>query len=212
MVRWAVVGATTGMRPGEQCARTWEDWRGDHLEIWTSVYETDVADRRVDPALPRFLLGDLKVGEGRSIRLTAECMTALNRQRSAIEAMLRLGRITADAAAFLFPGQLDERPHTNPARIYERWRSLLRGEKSTRRGAVAESLPGVRYITPYGLRHTHATELLRAGRSIKFVADRLGTSIQMIDRHYGHILREIEAEAIDTLPPLGFDCIPSVQP
>jgi integrase len=47
-------------------------------------------------------------------------------------------------------------------------------------------------ITPapnlYGLRHSYATDWLLAGGSIKVLADLIGTSVAMIERHYSHIM------------------------
>ena len=48
---------------------------------------------------------------------------------------------------------------------------------------------------PYHLRHTFATEALAAGVSIFELARRMGTSLKMIDRTYGHLARDSE-EAI----------------
>lgn len=47
-------------------------------------------------------------------------------------------------------------------------------------------------ITPppnlYSLRHSFATDFLLAGGSIKVLADLIGTSVSMIERHYGHLM------------------------
>ncbi|MNW17986.1 hypothetical protein D3C71_2173630 [compost metagenome] len=40
---------------------------------------------------------------------------------------------------------------------------------------------------PYSYRHTFATRWLLAGGSIKVLADLLGNSVRMIERHYGHL-------------------------
>lgn len=208
LTRWAVIGATTGMRPGEQCARRWEDWRADCLEIDASVYESDVQDRRKDKKLPRYLIGDVKTGEGRAIRMTAECIEAQQEQRRYVMALVACGALTSEAAEFVFPNHGGPQPFTNPARVYERWRYFIKGDKNGgRRASTREALTGVRFITLYGLRHTHATDLLAQGQSMKFVAERLGTSVAMVERHYGHILREIEAEAIGNLPALGYTSV-----
>ena len=45
---------------------------------------------------------------------------------------------------------------------------------------------------PYQLRHTFATEALAAGISIFELARVMGTSVQMIDRTYGHLARDSE--------------------
>lgn len=41
--------------------------------------------------------------------------------------------------------------------------------------------------TAYGLRHTFATDFLLTGKSIKVLTDLMGTSVAMIERHYGHV-------------------------
>jgi integrase len=42
--------------------------------------------------------------------------------------------------------------------------------------------------TAYGFRHTYATDWLLNGGSIKVLADLIGTSVSMIERHYGHLM------------------------
>ncbi|MBA4063092.1 MAG: hypothetical protein C0501_05160 [Isosphaera sp.] len=44
----------------------------------------------------------------------------------------------------------------------------------------------------YGFRHTYATDWLLNGGSIKVLADLIGTSVSMIERHYGHIMVDKE--------------------
>lgn len=51
---------------------------------------------------------------------------------------------------------------------------------------------GVKVI-PYSYRHTFATRWLLAGGSIKVLADLLGTSVLMLERHYGHLDADPEA-------------------
>jgi len=46
---------------------------------------------------------------------------------------------------------------------------------------------------PYALRHTFATWALRAGIPTFTVARRMGTSIEMIERTYGHLVRGADA-------------------
>ncbi|CAA7627246.1 conserved hypothetical protein [Candidatus Terasakiella magnetica] len=41
-------------------------------------------------------------------------------------------------------------------------------------------------FTPYSLRHTWATLKLNAGMDVRLVALNLGTSPEMVHRHYGH--------------------------
>jgi integrase len=42
--------------------------------------------------------------------------------------------------------------------------------------------------TAYGFRHSFATDWLLNGGSIKVLADLIGTSVAMIERHYGHLM------------------------
>ena len=42
--------------------------------------------------------------------------------------------------------------------------------------------------TAYGFRHTYATDWLLNGGTIKVLADLIGTSVSMIERHYGHLM------------------------
>jgi integrase len=51
----------------------------------------------------------------------------------------------------------------------------------------------------YDLRHTYATFSLAAGVSLFTLARCMGTSVQMIDRTYGHLAPDAEAYEIDLL-------------
>jgi integrase len=53
---------------------------------------------------------------------------------------------------------------------------------------------------PYAMRHTYATFSIAAGIDMFVLARRMGTSVEMIDRHYGHLLprgEEHERFALD---------------
>lgn len=52
---------------------------------------------------------------------------------------------------------------------------------------------------PNALRHTHATFLLDQGMSIFKVARWMGTSAEMIERHYGHRLIDSDERELDRL-------------
>jgi integrase len=52
---------------------------------------------------------------------------------------------------------------------------------------------------PYALRHTYATFLLDQGMSIFKVARWMGTSAEMIERHYGHLLADCDERELDRL-------------
>jgi integrase len=54
----------------------------------------------------------------------------------------------------------------------------------------------------HDLRHTHATELLRAGVHIKIVAERLGDSEATVMRTYSHVLPDMQESAAAAVEPM----------
>src|SRR3954463_11769390 len=52
---------------------------------------------------------------------------------------------------------------------------------------------GVKHRRIYDLRHTYATWSLAAGIDIFTLARRMGTSVKMIDRTYGHLVAGADA-------------------
>lgn len=59
---------------------------------------------------------------------------------------------------------------------------------------------GIEKRKPYALRHTYASWSLAAGVGVFTLARRMGTSVEMIDRTYGHLLRnadDVEAKMLD---------------
>lgn len=62
--------------------------------------------------------------------------------------------------------------------------------------AVAAGLPDV---TLYSLRHSAITDLITDGMPMATVATLTGTSVAMIERHYGHLQKDRSREALDKL-------------
>lgn len=56
----------------------------------------------------------------------------------------------------------------------------------------------LKYITPHGLRHTHATLLIQARIPVPTIAERLGNTPQMIHDVYGHALKEVEEQSVES--------------
>jgi len=56
--------------------------------------------------------------------------------------------------------------------------------------------PGLKTITPHGLRHTHATILIAQRIPVKVIAERLGNTPQMILDLYGHNFKALEEESV----------------
>ena len=57
----------------------------------------------------------------------------------------------------------------------------------------------------YDLRHTYATFALRAGVPVFAVSRFIGSSIAMIDRHYGHLARDSREHAVSLLDALALE-------
>jgi integrase len=57
----------------------------------------------------------------------------------------------------------------------------------------------------YDLRHTYATFALRAGVPVFAVSRFMGTSIAMIDRHYGHLANDSREHAVSLLDALALE-------
>ena len=54
-------------------------------------------------------------------------------------------------------------------------------------------------VTAYTLRHSVITDLVATGLPLLTVAQISGTSAEMIERHYGHLVRSAVVEALATL-------------
>jgi integrase len=57
----------------------------------------------------------------------------------------------------------------------------------------------------YDLRHTYATFALRAGVAVFAVSRFMGSSIAMIDHHYGHLARDSREHAVSLLDALALE-------
>jgi integrase len=69
-----------------------------------------------------------------------------------------------------------------------------------RYGKAARTEAGIRPVRRvYDLRHTFATFALRAGVPMLDVSRFMGTSLSMIDRHYGHLARDCKPHSIKPL-------------
>jgi integrase len=110
-------------------------------------------------------------------------------QAIAVEALDRLPR---SENPILFPnmrgGRID-------FRVFGR-----RHWKPAQMAAGVEPLRGL-----YDLRHTYATFALRAGVSVFAVSRFMGSSLAMIDYHYGHLARDSREHAVSLLDALAIE-------
>ncbi len=77
------------------------------------------------------------------------------------------------------------------------------GRKHWRKAQTAAGIEPLRGL--YDLRHTYATFALRAGITVFAVSRFRGSSIAMIDRHYGHLAHDSREHAVSLLDALAFE-------
>jgi site-specific recombinase XerD len=101
-------------------------------------------------------------------------------------------------AAFFTERCRDKLPH---APLFARADGKPWGKDSWKKGvkAAAEAAELPLEVTAYTLRHSVITDLIGAGLDVLTVARLSGTSIAMIERHYGHLRAEHAAAALATL-------------
>jgi integrase len=170
-----IFAAGTGLRPGEWVALKWTD-----LDLKADVPTVTV---------PRRLTKDMKIeaatknGKPRRVPLRPKVLEALLHVPRRLEAGL------------LFPaargGLID----------LHNWREDYWHPAMVSAGFVTEA--GKPSHTPYALRHTYATWALRAGIPTFTVARRMGTSVQMIEKTYGHLAHDAEEWELERL--IAFD-------
>jgi len=164
----------TGMRRGELLALEWQDIDWDRRTV--SV------QRSVQRVGRRLIVGVPKTEHSvRQVALPDSCIQALRHHRThQLQIRLIMGGRYLDCH-LVFPGPGGE--HMEPRALTRRY------ERAIKR------LP-VPYIPFHGLRHTHATTLLKQGIHPKVVAERLGHSqIRTTMDTYSHVLPGMQEEA-----------------
>jgi hypothetical protein len=77
------------------------------------------------------------------------------------------------------------------------------GRRHWKRAQRKAGIEPLRHL--YDLRHTYATFALRAGVSVFAVSRFMGSSIAMIDHHYGHLARDSREHAVSLLDALAIE-------
>jgi integrase len=77
------------------------------------------------------------------------------------------------------------------------------GRRHWKPAQTAAGIEPLRHL--YDLRHTYATFALRAGVSVFAVSRFMGSSIAMIDYHYGHLARDSREHAVSLLDALAIE-------
>jgi integrase len=165
--RWhpiALVGVTTGLRPGELLALHWRDVhldRDPHVSVRQALTHAGGAALKA-PKRPRSY---------RTVPLVPEAVAALKAWRKTQAAeQLAAGRLwSPDWPGLVFTTEAGK-PH--PVNTY--WRALT------------DAVEGVH---PHRLRHSYATHLLDAGTPIHHVAELMGDTVGTVEGTYSHVLR-----------------------
>jgi integrase len=110
-------------------------------------------------------------------------------QAKALEA---IDRLPPTRSTLLFPNSRDS---------YIDFRSF--GRRHWKPAQVKAGIEPLRHL--YDLRHTYAMFALRAGVSVFAVSRFMGSSIAMIDRHYGHLARDSREPAVSLLDALALE-------
>jgi integrase len=157
-----VFAAGTGLRPGEWIALEWRD-----VDL-TANTPTVTVRRRLTK--DKVVVDETKNGKHRRVPLRARVVTALREHPHRLDTRL------------VFPaargGFID----------LHNWREDYWHPAMVSAGFVTDE--GKPDRTPYALRHTYATWALRAGLPTFTVARRMGDTVQMIERHYGHLAHD----------------------
>jgi integrase len=169
----------SGLRRGELLGLQWGDTDLDAatLRVERSVEETKAGLRLKAPKTKR---------GRRNIKLLAEAVAMLRAHKvHQMEIRFALGLSKPDGATLVFSDVEGEllKPHT----VSRAWR----------RAVVAKKLPAVTF---HALRHTHASNVIRAGVDILTISRRLGHSKAAITLDvYGHLIGGADEAAADAI-------------
>jgi integrase len=170
-----IFAAGTGLRPGE-----WIVLERRDLDLKSEVPTATVRRRMTKD---RKILDVTKNGKHRRVPLRPKVAAALD------EMPVRLdSRLVFPAAR---GGLID----------LHNWREDYWHPAMIAAGFVTDS--GKPDRGPYALRHTYATWALRAGLPTFTVARRMGTSVEMIEKNYGHLAHDAEEWEMERL--IAFD-------
>lgn len=185
-------GLAFGTRPGEACAARWRDLtktqEGWVLDVSASIGVPD-ADQLVLANCPRWDRTPTKTGVQATVSDTSGFVEHfLLPFRAEQERLIAEGKLrNPDGYIFV---QTDG-SFCNPNLMRDRWRQLLSGL-------------GLRAITLYGLRHTHATLLLEDGVPIEAISARLRHScVAVTSQVYAHVTARLKQRTSDRVSAAG---------
>jgi hypothetical protein len=107
------------------------------------------------------------------------------------------------AYRYRLEGRSSARPQVGGFASRAEAQRALRKARHWRPAQIAAGIEPIRGL--YELRHTYATFALRAGVPVFAVSRFIGSSIAMIDRHYGHLARDSREHAVALLDALALE-------
>jgi integrase len=172
-----VLAIHTGMRRGELLALRWEDIDTDKrvLYVRRSLVQSGGVMGIQEP----------KTASGRrTIALDVDTLSALRAHRARqVEHRLRIGPDIVADHGYVFTTDLGTPLY--PSNLNRYFNNLI----------VKAGVPRIPF---HGLRHTHATLLMKSGISPKVASERLGhAGIAITLQTYSHVLPEMQREAAD---------------
>lgn len=179
--RWGAffrLSLSLGMRRGEVLALRWSDI--DLERGWLTI------SRTLTPGVGGFGVGEVKTPSSRRrLRLDADCVSALRRQRVRVnEQRLRAGIDWVDEG-LVFPG---------------RWGGVMNPNRVRHHLHRLAGVAGVPAIRVHDLRHTAATLMVLAGIPLKTVSHTLGhASLAMTADLYLHVIEEMQEQASEAM-------------
>jgi len=191
------IAATTGMREAEICGLTWEN-----IDLENKIIYVRSQLQKVDGVLK---LVKLKTNNSRrKIQLPDNIVSILKDIRKKQEDNKKYFEDNYDPRGFAY-AQADGRPY-DPGYVSRNFNRVTREYKykcEKDNGEIEENtivellnIPPIRF---HDLRHTHATLLLKAGVSVKVVAERLGDTVDTVLHTYAHVLPDMQREAAEKL-------------
>lgn len=163
--------AYTGIRRGESIGLQWKniDFKGKTITIERTRDEKSIRTPKTRNSYRTILIDDVVVKQLRTYQTF--CKQVLLKDKKKLK-----------DTDFIFINESSGDPISSSNCLYQFNKIKTRTKYS--------------HITIHGLRHTHATILLNQGQNVKEIAQRLGNTVDMIYKIYGHVLIEMEQESV----------------
>ncbi|MDG4656915.1 tyrosine-type recombinase/integrase [Ectobacillus antri] len=174
-----ILSINTGLRRGELLALTWKDldWENGTIRIDKSVYRVKGEGLKIGPTKTE--------NSNRTIPLADYVINVLRQHKAVQESIKDYYGEGFNPLDLVFPSENGN--IMDPDNFSRQFRKIV------------EKLQ-VKKISLHGLRHTHATILMKAGVNAKVVADRLGHSrVQITLDYYTHTDEEVQKQTSEIL-------------